>query len=151
MSQAPGMNFNLSGNESFKIEYEFLKTRVKYVFQNRKLKDDTWCVSYWSVKICRSKIMKHGTEEDKVLLPQGTAIDRKRKPNVQVLTDGRVVKRVHKTQINKNTNKTTRLILLLFDTLFIICCCITIFDNWSRGIVSLLFDALNIHFMLFAV
>ena len=37
MSQAPGMNFDLSGNESFKIGYDFLKTRVKYVFQNIKL------------------------------------------------------------------------------------------------------------------
>ena len=109
MPQAPGMNFDLSGNEIFKIGYDFLKTRIKYVFQNRKLKHDTWCVSYCSVKVCRSTIMKHGTEEDKSLLPQGTAINRKRKPKVQVVIDGRVVKRIRKPKINKNTNKATRL------------------------------------------
>ena len=41
MSQAPGINFDLSGNESFKIGYDFLMTRVKYMFQSRQLKHDT--------------------------------------------------------------------------------------------------------------
>ena len=95
--------------------------------------------------------MKHGTEEDKALLPQGTVINRKRKPKVQVLTDGWVVKRIRKPKINKNTNKATRLSFLLFDTLVMIFCCIAIFDNGIRGVVSLLFDTLNVHFLLFAV
>ena len=78
MSGAPGMNFDLSGNDSFKIGYKYLVTRVQYIFRNKKIKPDSWRVSYWSMKVQRSSIMKNGTDEDKAQLPEESKRNRKR-------------------------------------------------------------------------
>ncbi len=64
MESAPGMDFSLNSQENFKIGYEHLKSIVEYVFKNPKMKHDTWRVSYWSVKIQRSSILKSRAESD---------------------------------------------------------------------------------------
>ena len=78
MSQCADINFNENGQESFKVGYEFLKTRVEYVFLSKRMKPDTWCISYWSVKVQNSSIMKYGTENDKSHLPSQTLFNKKR-------------------------------------------------------------------------
>ena len=78
MSQCADINFNENGQESFKVGYEFLKTRVEYVFLSKRMKPDTWCISYWSVKVQNSSIMKYGTENDKSHLPSQTLFNKNR-------------------------------------------------------------------------
>ena len=59
------MDITLDPQESFKIGYEYLKARIEYIFNSRKMKPDTWCVAYWSVKVQMSVIIKFGTKEQK--------------------------------------------------------------------------------------
>lgn len=54
---------------SWALVFEYLKTRVTYVFANERLNPNSWVVSYWSKKISRSSILKYGTEEDIARLP----------------------------------------------------------------------------------
>ena len=56
------------------------------------MKPDTWLVSYWSVKVQRSSIMKYGTEADKARLPEVTRRNRARNQTVQTSSNGRQVK-----------------------------------------------------------
>ena len=72
MEQADGMNLDDDPTESFKIGYEYLKTRVGCVFQGKWMKLETWGVPYWSLKLYRSSIMKHGTEGNKEKLSEAT-------------------------------------------------------------------------------
>ena len=62
MQSAPNMDITLDPQESFKIGYKYLKSRVEYIFNSPKMKPDTWRVAYWSVKVQRSSIIKFGTE-----------------------------------------------------------------------------------------
>ena len=64
------MDLKLDVHESFKIGYEYLKSRVEYIFNSARMKPDTWYVAYWSVKVQRSSIMKFGTVADKARLPE---------------------------------------------------------------------------------
>ena len=93
MESAPGMDFNLNAQESFKIGYDHLKSRVEYIFNNRKMKHDTWRVAYWSMKIQRSSILKSGTESDIARLPVGKGRNKVRQQRTRVNDDGREVKR----------------------------------------------------------
>ena len=70
MQSEPTMDLKLDAQESFKIGYEYLKSRVEYIFNSARMKPDTWCVAYWSVKVQRSSIMKFGTVLDKARLPE---------------------------------------------------------------------------------
>jgi hypothetical protein len=54
---------------SWALVFEYLKTRVTFVFANERLNPNSWVVSYWSKKISRSSILKYGTEEDIARLP----------------------------------------------------------------------------------
>ena len=72
MEQADGMNLDDDPIESFKIGYKYLKTRVWYVFQGKRMKLDTWRVSYWQLKVQRGSTMKHGKEGNKEKLPEAT-------------------------------------------------------------------------------
>ena len=96
MGKAPGINFNDDAHSSFKVGYEYLKEQVQYIFNSTKMKIDTWCVSYWSVKVQRSSILKNGTEEDKMKLPEAHKRNRRRRQHTKVHDDGREVKRRHK-------------------------------------------------------
>ena len=93
MESAPGMDFNLNAQESFKIGYDHLKSRVEYIFNNRKMKHDTWRVAYWSMKIQRSSILKSGTESDIARLPAGKGRNKVRQQRTRVNDDGHKVKR----------------------------------------------------------
>ena len=75
MEAALGLDYDMVSQESFKVAYTYLKSRVGYVFTSPKMKPDTWCVVYWSVKVQRSSIMK-GTEADKARLPKVTSHNR---------------------------------------------------------------------------
>ena len=50
MEAAPGLDYDMDAQESFKVAYAYLKSRVEYVFTSPKMKPDTWCAAYWSVK-----------------------------------------------------------------------------------------------------
>ena len=93
MESALGMDFNLNAQDSFKIGYDHLKSRVEYIFNNRKMKHDTWRVAYWSLKIQRSSILKSGTESDIAKLPAGKGRNKVRQQRTRVNDDGREVKR----------------------------------------------------------
>ena len=51
MEAAPGLDYDMDAQESFKVAYAYLKSRVEYVFTSPKMKPDTWCAAYWSVKV----------------------------------------------------------------------------------------------------
>ena len=94
ISMAPGVRFNMNPQEIYTIAYDYLKSRIEYPFMTLKMKPTTWEVSYWSMNVQRSSIMKWGTERDKALLP--IAISKKnncRNQHVKILSDGRAVKR----------------------------------------------------------
>ena len=93
MESAPGMDLNLNAQESFKIGYEHLKSRVEYIFNSPKMKHDTWRVAYWCVKIQRSSILKSGTESDIAKLPAGKGKNKARQQRTRVNDEGREVKR----------------------------------------------------------
>ena len=76
MEQADGMNLEDNPMESFNIGYEYLKTRVGYLFLGNHMKLDTWGVPYCSLKVQSSSIMKHGKEGDKDKLPEATKQNR---------------------------------------------------------------------------
>ena len=99
MQAAPGMDFDMDAQESFKIGYAYLKARVEYIFTTIRMKPETWCVAYWSVKVQRSSIMKKGTEADKARLPAPTRKNAPRKQTTSTSSDGRQVKR---RRIRKN-------------------------------------------------
>ena len=106
MQAAPGMDFDIDAQESFKIALAYLKARVEYVFSSPKMKPETWCVAYWSVRVQRSSIMKRGTEADKARLPEPTRKNAARKQTVQT-HDGRQVKR---RRIRKNARAIPQLL-----------------------------------------
>ena len=93
MQSAPDMDFKLDAQESFKIGYEYLKSRVEYIFTSPRMKPDTWRVAYWSVKVQRSSIMKFGSEDDKSRLPPENKRNKTRQPKSRTSSDGRQVKR----------------------------------------------------------
>lgn len=93
MESAPGMDFSLNSQENFKIGYEHLKSRVEYIFNNPKMKHDTWRVAYWCVKIQRSSILKSGTRADIARLPAGKGKNKARQQRTRVNDEGREVKR----------------------------------------------------------
>ena len=47
MKQVDYMNLDEDPMEIFKIGYEYLKTRVGYVFQGKRMKLNIWGVPYW--------------------------------------------------------------------------------------------------------
>ena len=88
LQEAPGLvipRLSLVDDEfiesSFSLVYEYLKTRVSYIFQNERLQHINWAVSYWSKKVSRSSILKDGTEEDIGRLPPSD--NHRSKPRVQ--------------------------------------------------------------------
>ena len=97
MESAPEMDIKLDPQESFKIGYAYLKSRVEYVFQHPIMKLDTWRVAYWSVKVQRSTIIKFGTTADKSRLPTATnSHNRARNHQSRINNEGREVKRRRK-------------------------------------------------------
>ena len=58
------------------------------MFFSKGMKPDTWCISYWSVKVQNSTIMKYGTENDKSHLPSQTLFNKKRIGRKNTLKDG---------------------------------------------------------------
>lgn len=85
MEQAPGLILREPAEinaeylqESFQAANNHLKTRVGYVFQNRKAKPATWVLSTWSKKVSHSEIVKHGTDEDRANLPSENRFNRPR-------------------------------------------------------------------------
>ena len=97
---APLNNFDMDVKETFKIALGYLKARVKYVFSSPKMKPETWCVTYWSVRVQKSSIMKRGTEPDKARLPKPTRKNASRKQTVQNHNGRRVTRRrIHKNAI----------------------------------------------------
>ena len=56
------------------------------------MKLDTWGVPYWSVKVQRSSVMKHGTEGDKEKLHEATKWNRPRMQRTRETENGRLVK-----------------------------------------------------------
>jgi hypothetical protein len=85
MEQAPGIEIRETSIDaeyirtSYEAGREYLKTRVGYVFQNTKVKPMNWKISYWSKKVARSEILKHGTEQDKASLPEESYRNKPRK------------------------------------------------------------------------
>ena len=63
-------------NNLYESATEFLKTRVQYVFRNPRLHHRTWTISTWSKHVKRSHILQHGTQEDRVNLPEATRFNR---------------------------------------------------------------------------
>jgi hypothetical protein len=57
---------------SFDTAREHLKSRVSYVFANKRSNPDRWEIWTWSQKVQRSSILKNGTDEDKANLPEET-------------------------------------------------------------------------------
>jgi hypothetical protein len=57
---------------------EFLKSRVSYVFQNANSRHAKWTIATWSKHVGRSTILQHGTEADKLKLPEETRFSRAR-------------------------------------------------------------------------
>ena len=55
-------NINLFGNATSQSEvaYNYIKQKVNYIFSNRKLKPDSWDLSYWSVKTLMSETKDMG-------------------------------------------------------------------------------------------
>jgi len=49
---------------------DHLKTRVRYIFEDKKLHHNTWTIATWSKYVGRSMIAKKGTETDKANLPE---------------------------------------------------------------------------------
>ena len=72
MHAAPEKEFDMDAQGSFKIVFAYLNAQVKYIFSSPKMKPDTWCVVYWSIRVQRSSIMKMGTETDKARIPEPT-------------------------------------------------------------------------------
>ena len=99
MQSAPGIDFKLDAQESFKIGFEYLKNRVEYIFNSPRMKPDTWRVAYWSVKVQRSSIMKFGTDADKSRLPPASRRNKTRKQCDRTNNEGVQVKR---RRIKKN-------------------------------------------------
>ena len=93
MAAASGLGYDMDSQVSFRVAYAYLKSRVEYVFASQRMNPDTWCVSYWSIKVQRSPIMKQGTETNKARLPEVTRRNRARSQTVQTSSDGRQVKR----------------------------------------------------------
>ena len=93
MESAPGMDVTLDPQDSFKIGYNYLKSRIEYIFTSPRMKPDTWRVAYWSVKVQRSSIMKFGTEDDKSRLPPENKRNKTRQARNRTSSDGRQVKR----------------------------------------------------------
>jgi len=89
MEQAPGLivrqdirNVDAAYlTTSFVTAKVYLKTRVSYVFMNRRANPDGWEISTWSRMVQRSSIMKHGTDDDKANLPGSTS--NRNQPRVQ--------------------------------------------------------------------
>ena len=104
MESAPHININASPHESFKVGYDYLKSRVSYVFINPKSKPETWLVSYWSLKVQRSSIVKYGTEEDKLQLSTPTFCNKAKKQNNRMNSDGRQMKRRRKKKLLATVN-----------------------------------------------
>ena len=96
MESAPDININASPHDSFNVGYDYLKSRVSYVFMNPKSKPETWLVSYWSLKVQRSSIVKYGTEEDKLQLSTPTFCNKAKKQKNRMSSDGRQLKRIRK-------------------------------------------------------
>ena len=107
MQAAPDMDFVMDAQESFKIGYAYLKARVEYIFTSIRMKPETWCVAYWSVRVQRSSIMKKGTEADKARLPAPTRKNAPRKQTISTSSDGRQVKR---RRIRKNATVLPQLV-----------------------------------------
>ena len=57
-------------NSLFEQGTTYMKTRVSYIFDNSKFHHIEWTLATWSHYIGRSQIMKHGTENDKLNLPE---------------------------------------------------------------------------------
>ena len=93
MEKADGANLDDDPMESFKIGYEYLKTRVGYVFRGKRMNLETWGGTYWSLKVQRSSIMKHGVEGNKEKLTEATKWNRPQTQRTRETDDGRLVKR----------------------------------------------------------
>ena len=92
MQSAPKTDFTIDTQESFKVGYTYLKSRVEYILNSPRVKPDTWCVVCWSVKVQRSSITKSGTKADKYKLPEAKGCNKTRKQCKRINTEGREVK-----------------------------------------------------------
>ena len=54
---------------------------------------ETWGVPYWSLKVQRISITKHGTEGDKEKLPEATKRNQSQTQRTRETEDGQLVKR----------------------------------------------------------
>jgi hypothetical protein len=58
-------------NYSFEKAMEYLKTKVSYVFKNKKNDYQNWTISTWSKMVSPAYVLQFGTEEDIINLPPG--------------------------------------------------------------------------------
>ena len=86
--QAEGMNLDDDPMDIFKIGYDYLKTRVGYLFLGKRMKLEIWVTPYWSIKVQRSYIMKHGAEGDKEKIPEATKRNQSQTHQTRETEDG---------------------------------------------------------------
>jgi hypothetical protein len=67
MEACPGLD--MVDEDSFERGIAFLKSRVEYVFNQRRAKPMQWELSTWSKHVQRSSIEKNETKSDKAALP----------------------------------------------------------------------------------
>jgi hypothetical protein len=65
-------------NNFYDLGTEYLRTRVNYVFTNKKLHHNAWVIATWAKHLSRSMIMKKGTDDDKRHLPATTYLNQPR-------------------------------------------------------------------------
>lgn len=87
-------------SSSCELARDFLKTRIRYVFNKDLAKPENWEISTWSKHAKRSEIVKHGTLEDINALPpensknrQKVMLQRRRQPEFDRRRKRRVAQR----------------------------------------------------------
>jgi hypothetical protein len=107
MEAAPGIKIRETGidsdylHTSFHAAREYLKTRVRYAFENENWHPERWGISTWSRKVQRSSILKHGTEQDKANLPPESNHNKSRRQH------GRAKPQADRRRVRQRTDRTS--------------------------------------------